>query len=196
MKRAASIQEALDGLSRVLDPPMDTLTAMQEVVRLHWQPGQEIGEFFILKRKATYAKLGLKHVTSILAAQLPREVQNRVKADITDISDDLEHEDDHKLICTVKTELVEKGHTLNKGNRSFESMSKVAVVRDDEPKADTGQSLEAKVDLARGPTDVSYFRPKNRKRGEGCFICGGSHIWRYCNEKRCPACGQKGHLLK
>ena len=63
-------------------------------------------------------------------------------------------------------------------------MSKVAVVRD------------AKVALARGPTDVSYFRPKNRKRGEGCFICGGSHIWRYCNEKRCPACGRKGHLLK
>ena len=88
---------------------------MQEVSRLHWQPGQDIGEhFFLLKRKATYAKLGLKHVASLLAAQVPRDVQTRVKAKVTGINDSLEHEDAHKLILSVRTELTEKGYALNK----------------------------------------------------------------------------------
>ena len=38
-KVATTLKEALDGLSEVVDPPMDTYTAMQEVCHLHWQPG-------------------------------------------------------------------------------------------------------------------------------------------------------------
>ena len=83
VKSANSLEEALSNLAGVLDPPMDTFIAMQEVSRLHWQPGQDIGEyFFLLKRKATYAKLGLKHVASLLAAQVPRDVQTRIKAEV------------------------------------------------------------------------------------------------------------------
>ena len=32
--------------------------------------------------------------------------------------------------------------------------------------------------------------------GNGCYICGGRHGWRFCPEKKCPSCGQKGHILK
>ena len=39
VKSANSLEEALSYLAGVLDPPMDTFIAMQEVSRLHWQPG-------------------------------------------------------------------------------------------------------------------------------------------------------------
>ena len=65
LKTVESLMEALDGISMVLDAPMDTFTAMQEVSRFHWQPGLYIDEYlFALKRKAVYAKLGLRHVAS------------------------------------------------------------------------------------------------------------------------------------
>ena len=58
---------------------------------MQWQPVQEIGEYlFTLKREATYTKLGLKHAASLLAAQFPRDIQTRVKAEVTDIDDGLE----------------------------------------------------------------------------------------------------------
>lgn len=92
VKTAQTVVGALESASKVLDPPMDTFMAMQEVSRLHWQPGQEIGEyFFTLKRKATYAKLGLKHVASLLAAQLPRDIQTKIRAEVIGISDNLDH---------------------------------------------------------------------------------------------------------
>ena len=49
---------------------------------------------------------------------------------------------------------------------------------------------------------VSYSRGYRRgqgrppKRKEGCYICGDNHFWKYCPQKRCPACGQKGHKLQ
>ena len=52
VKKATTLDGALTGLSAVLDPPMDTFSAMQEVSGLHWQPGQDVEEyFFVLKRK-------------------------------------------------------------------------------------------------------------------------------------------------
>ena len=82
---------------------------MQEFSQLHWLPGQDIAEyFFTLKRKATYASQGFKHVASLLAAQLSRDIQIRIKVKVAGIKDDLEHEDAHKLIRTVRSELAEK----------------------------------------------------------------------------------------
>ena len=102
VKSANTLEEALSILAGMLDPPMDTFVAMQEVSRLHWHPGQDIGEyFFLLKRKATYTKLGLKHSSSLLAVQVPRNVQTRVKAALTGINDSLEHEDAYKPIWSV-----------------------------------------------------------------------------------------------
>ena len=39
VKSANTLEEALSNLAGVLDLPMDTFIAMQEVSRLHWQPG-------------------------------------------------------------------------------------------------------------------------------------------------------------
>ena len=198
-KKAETLEGALSSLAQLLDPPMDTFTAMQEVNRLNWQLGQDIADyFFTLKRKATYASLGLKHVASLLASELPRDIQTRIKTEVAGINDSLEHEDAHKLIRTVRNELTEKGYALDKGNRNFAAVSKVALARNDD-QAEEINSIETpeRVAYTRGPENTYRTKPKFKPRPvEGCFICGGRHAWRFCPDKRCPACGQKGHFLK
>ena len=123
---------------------------MQEVSRLHWQPGQEIGEYlFTLKRKATYAKLGLKHVASLLAAQLPRDIRTRIKTELTGIDDSLEHAEAHKLITTLKSEMTEKGYALNKGNRNFDAVTKVAVIHPSDEEGDFSTEIYPRKWLTR-----------------------------------------------
>ena len=165
---------------------------------MQWQPGQGIGEyFFTLKRKATYAKLWLKHVASLLAAQLPRDIQTRIKAEITDIDDGLEHEHAHKLIRTVKNELVEEGYGLNKGNRDFEGLAKVAVIHAGVTADEINSEPSKSVAHTRGAFSNHRARQEFKSRqSDGCFIYGRSHPWRFCPDKRCPACGQKGHVVK
>ena len=96
LKSNLPIKETLDKLSKVLDPPADQFSTLQELGRMHWQPGTDIGEyFFTIKRKAYYAKMGMKHVASILTMQLLRDVQNKAKEKVISINDDLEHENAH-----------------------------------------------------------------------------------------------------
>ena len=198
-KNAPSVKEALDKLAKVLDPPVDQFASLQELGRMNWQPGMEIGEyFFSIKRKAFYAKMGMKHVASILAMQLPRDVQNKIKEKVTSINDDLEHENAHDLILQVKTELVNAGHSLTKGNRSFDAVSKVAVAEksrkcEQTDRLDDRNNFDLEVNWTRGryapdnPKGRKY-PPNSRyyvKKQEGCYICGKYHFWRYCPDKRC-----------
>ena len=152
------------------------------------------GQYFYLKRNATYTKLGLKHVASLLAAHVPRDVHTRVKAAVTGINDSLEHEDAYKLIRSVKTELTEKGYVLYKGNRNFESITKVAVIEHND--AGNVDSLEQANQVAYLKGQPNNWRPKRtgksrRTSGSGCYICGDRHAWRFCPEKRCRSCGQQ-----
>ena len=39
-------------------------------------------------------------------------------------------------------------------------------------------------------------RDSEQQERRNCYICGGKHFWKFCPEKRCPSCGQKGHVLK
>ena len=64
LKLATTVKEALDKLVKLLDPPVDQFSALQELGGLQWQPGSDIGEyFFSVKRKAFHAKMGMKHVS-------------------------------------------------------------------------------------------------------------------------------------
>ena len=102
---------------------------MQQLGKLHWEPGEEIDDFFyIAKRKAVHAGTGMKFLASIVASQLPRDVQTRVKERVRAIGDDLEGDQGRELIQVVKRELTEHGHPLNRGNRDFEGIAKVAVI--------------------------------------------------------------------
>ena len=94
MKRVETLKDALDQLSPVIDNPIDPFLAMQELVKLQCRPGQDIGyNFFLARRKATHAGTTLRFVASMVSSQLPKEVQNRIKATVTEINEDLEHPD-------------------------------------------------------------------------------------------------------
>ena len=70
MRKAGTLKEALDELSKVIDNPIDPFTAMQELVQLQWQPGQDIGDyFFLVRRKAIHAGTTLKFVASMVSTQ-------------------------------------------------------------------------------------------------------------------------------
>ena len=128
------------------------------------------------------------------------------KDKVRGIGDDLEGDQGRELIQVVKRELTEHGHPLNKGNRDFEGIAKVAVVSKLEVYAETASTNETDSEEKFAPifrNTVSYSRGFRRcqsksstKRREGCYICREDYFWKYCPQKRCPACGQKGHRLQ
>ena len=75
-----NLDNTLDTLEKTFDPPVDAFISMQQLGKLHWEPGQEIDDFFyVAKRKAFHARTGMKFLASIPAAQLPRDIQARDK---------------------------------------------------------------------------------------------------------------------
>ena len=45
-KNTPTVKEALDKLSKLLFPPVDQFSTLQELGGMQWQPGQDIGEYF------------------------------------------------------------------------------------------------------------------------------------------------------
>ena len=133
MKRAETLKAALDELSRVIDNPIDPFSAMQDLIQLKWQPGQDIGDYYFLaKRKAAHAGTTLKFIGSLVSTQLPKEVQNRIKDTAIALNDDLEHADAFKFIAEVKQILTDKGIALNFGNRNAVQGIKLASLKEKE----------------------------------------------------------------
>ena len=191
MRSMDNLDNTLDALEKTLDPPVDAFTSMQQLGKLHWEPGQEIDDFFyIAKRKAAHAGTGMKFLASIVASQLPRDVQARVKDRVKAIGDDLEGDQGRELIQVVKRELTEHGHPLNRGNRDFEGIAKVAVISKPETYPESASTSGTDNEEKPAPNirnTVSYSRGFRRgqsslsrsstKRREGCYICGENHFW-------------------
>ena len=200
MKRAEILKAALDELSRVIDNPIDPFSAMQDLIQLKWQPGQDIGDYYFLaKRKASHAGTTLKFIGSLVSTQLPKEVQNRIKDTAIALNDDLEHADAFKFIAEVKQILTDKGIALNLGNRSAVQGINLATLKEKEVTNmdDSESDSQDRVAYARGKQGWKRKpRPSEYQETRGCFICGGKHPWRFCPEKRCPSCGQRGHTLR
>ena len=103
MRRAETLRKAIYDLEKVVDNPIDPFPAMQELVKLQWQPGQDIGDYiFKVRRKAIHAEPTLKFVAAMVSAQLPKEVQNRGKSTVTEIEKSLDNADVFKFIKEVK----------------------------------------------------------------------------------------------
>ena len=141
-----------------------------------------------------------------MAAQLPREVQNKIKERVISINDDLQHEDAHNLIQQVKIELVNAGHSLTKGYRNYAAVSKVAVL-DTNPGQTKSPRNESELDSAVNYMRGQYAPHKSRqhkssqnweysKKRVACYICGKDHFWHYYPEKRCAKCVEKGHPMR
>ena len=129
MRKVGTLKEALDYLAKVVDNAIDPFTAMQELVKFQWQPGQDIGDyFFTAKRKAVPSGITLKFVAALVSSQLPKEAQNRVKGTVTDINESLDHAEAFKFIAEVKEVLIEKGFALNLGSRIASSCGRVANI--------------------------------------------------------------------
>ena len=86
---------------------------------------------------------------------------------------------------------------MDKGSRDFAAISKVALVHEEDPLKEAHIETQERVAYSRGSANAYKAKTRPRPRqSEGCFICGGRHAWRFCPDKRYPACGQKGHTLK
>ena len=82
-------------------------------------------------------------------------------------------------IRSGKAELAEKGYALNKGNRNFESITKVAVIEHDDAKDDDSLAPANQVAYLKGQHNWRFKQTGKSKfaSGNGCYICGGRHAW-------------------
>ena len=213
VKKSETVERALQTLEDVLDPPVDQYQMMQELCRSDWEPGSQVDDFFFgIRRKAFHAGMGMKFVASILASQLPKDIQSKLRDKVRDVDDDIDGVDGQELIRTVKRELTERGYLLDMGSKDFEKVKRVAVLSKPivahPPQSPTAEDstepqppMNDMVAYSRSQTRSSHWtrQPRTRQSSSpvrGCYICGGSHAWKYCPEKRCPICGEKGHTLK
>ena len=200
MRKAETLNGALYELAKVIYSPIDPFTAMQELIQLQWQPGREIGEYFsLVRRKAAHARTTLKLVASMVSAQLTKEVQNRLKGSVTGIDEDLDHPDAFKFVVEVKG-LTDKGFALNLGNRHSAHHNRIATVKEkSESTLDSDQiqpqHSKDRVALARSRSGWrKQAKSQDQPDKRACYICNGKYFWKYCPDKRCPACGQNDLL--
>ena len=203
VKTAATVEEALDALSATLDPPSDQYSSRQALCRLSWQPGDSIDHFFFTaKHLASEAGLDFKFVAALVASQLPRDVEAKIKGTVLEVGGDLESADSRKLLADIKRQLNDRGHALDMGCRDFERIVKVAALSDtadDDPsEADKEKDEISERSIAytqqRGKRGRRY-RAQAQPPKSGCYICGEDHQWRYCTKKCCPVCGNRGHSI-
>ena len=64
--------------------------------------GQDIGDYSSLWTAKELLVARSKRVVSLLAYQLPRDIQEEVKAEVVEIDDDLRHSDSHKLLFPLR----------------------------------------------------------------------------------------------
>ena len=204
-KTAQTAGEALDALVTTLDPPTDQYSSRQALCRLTWQPGESIDCFFFkVKRLAAESGVDFKFAASLVASQLPRAVEGKIKAAVVGADGDLESAASRKLLTDIKRELNDHGHALDKGNIDLERIVKVAAVSDqisaDTPEPDSESGLAThEQSVAYTQHQGNWKRRTNRAqpqhRQSGCYVCGEDHLMRYCPQKCCPVCGTRGHSL-
>ena len=154
----------------------------------------------------------MKFVAPNLASQLPKDIQSKLQDKERDVDDDIDGVDGQELIRTVKRELTERGYLMDMGSNVFEKVKRVAVlskpIAAHPPQSPTAEDsneprppMNDMVAYSRSQTRSSHWtrQPRTRQSSssvKGCYICRGSHAWKYCPEKSCPICEEKGHTLK
>ena len=125
-----------------------------------------------------------------------------MKGTVTAINEDLEHADAFKLIAEIKETLTDREFALNLGSRNRQPTNTIATVKEGSEDGDLPECTEIYCPNNRVAFTRNRQGGKRQTRGSeqqerrDCYICGGRHYWRFCPEKRCPSCGQKGHTLK
>ena len=116
----------------------------------------------------------MKLLATILASQLPKDLQSRLQDKVREIQDDLDGEQGKYLTQMVKRKLVEHGHMLTKGNRNLKGIAKVAMVSEYETPTEDVENEKITPNICNS---VSYTNDYRRgqggpavKRREGCYI--------------------------
>ena len=118
---------------------------MQHLSRIFWQPGERIEDFFFsTKRRAVEANVDMKFVAPLIAAQLPRDVETKIKATIVGIAPELDGPDGRKLLIAIKKELQEKGYSPDCGSRKCEVIEKVAIIEKEHTYSSPNTSFEGR----------------------------------------------------
>ena len=203
-KDSEAIDGALKTLEETLDPPIYPYQLMQELCRSDWEPGIQVDDFFLgIRRKAQYAGVGMKFAASILASQLPKDIRSKIRDKVRKVADDIQGADGKELIKTVKCEPTERGYPLDLGNKDFEKTNKVTLLSETVESSHSHPTINDAEDLPLPMDDfVAYSKANPRSKWSrqpkrsvpptrGCYICGGSHWWKYCPEKCCPECGDR-----
>ena len=192
-KMAQTAGEALDALVATLDPPTDQYSSRQSLCRITWQPGESIDCFFFkVKRLSAESGVDFKLAASLVASQLPPDVEGKIKATVVGADGDLESAASRKLLTDIKRELKDHGHALDKCNIDLERIVKVAAVSY-QVSADTPEP-DSEAGLATHEQSVAYTQHKRnwkrrtsraqpQHRQSGCYICGEDHLMRYCPQK-------------
>ena len=100
--------------------------------------GQDDGEKRVTQMLPAYVNrsyadrecVDFKFAASLVASQLPRDVESKIKATVVSAEGDLESAASRKLLTDIKRELIDRGHALDKGNIELERIVKVAAVSD------------------------------------------------------------------
>ena len=184
---------------------------MLQLCTSDWELGTQVDDFFFeIRRKGQHSNVGMRFVASILASQLPKDIQSKLRDKVRDVDDDIEGVDGRELIKRVERELVERGYPLDLRNKDFEKIRRVAVLSEAVEPTSACQTCQNNdsTELPPPRDDMIAYAKSNRTTkwnrqpkqsmppSRGCYICGGSHSWKYCPEKCCPGCGEKGHVLR
>ena len=154
IKSVETVKAALDILSETLDPPSDQYSAMQALSRITWHPGERIEDFFFsIKRKAVEAKVDMRFVAPLIAAQLLRAVESKIKSTVADIDPGLDGKGGRDFLISVKKDLMEKGYALDCGNRDFERIERVANIHGET--STDANSTKDPIDCAEGTNKVA-----------------------------------------
>ena len=98
-----------------------------------------------MKRLAAESGVDFKFAASLVASQLPRSVEGKIKATVVGADGDLESPASRKLLTDIKRELNDHRHALDKGNIDLERIVKVVAVSDpisaDTPEPDSESGL-------------------------------------------------------
>ena len=209
LRECSKLDAAFDVLVSTLDPPVDKYQYMQEMCRLDWVPGVQIDDFFFeLKRLGVKAGADLGFVCSLFVSQLPKEIQSRAKSWLADCKE-VNDSSVRTFVRDVKSWLVERGLTLDRGSRHF--VGAVRLSEADQEGLVSGPPVrEHGVSQAVGQSDTVVHEDGSdvnsprvcalrKKKGKGpqCFLCNSpDHLMYKCPSRHCAKCGKKGHSAR
>ena len=202
VRTSARLDEAFKILKERLDNPIDEYASILRFCDLKWSPGVAIGDYYYsLLKAAGRARITVRTVCVMLIAQLPKEIQGRLKTDLAEKAE-MNEAEGSAFVVKVKTLLVERGLPLDMGYRDFVKIAIVeqprlaASIQDegsDTLKVNPEQDvLKVRRDSRKYPTNANKQR-EIRPKFE-CYICKSKgDSWKYCPKRTCAISGTQGH---